>query len=251
MSSTRSNGWQRSALFRWHLYSGMVAALLVILLSVSGVLLNHGHALGLDRHYVSSGWLIRAYGLPAPPVAAFRLGDATLVQAGERLQLGQVPWPAVDAPLVGALALDDLYLLATPRWLYLHTASGELVERVPPPAELGGAIEALGLTASGAPVVRGPAASRVGDAWLSGWAELPGRAAVEWSRSVAPPPKLRAQAVRAYHARSISYERLLLDLHSGRFMGSVGPWLMDGVALLLVLQVVSGLWLWGRRIGRA
>lgn len=250
MSSTRSNGWQRSALFRWHLYSGMVAALLVILLSVSGVLLNHGHALGLDRHHVSSDWIIRAYGLPAPPVAAFRLGDTTLVQAGERLQLDGRPWPAVDAALVGAVALDELYLLATPRWLYLYTTRGERVERVPPP-ELGGAIEALGLTGAGAPVVRGPAASRVGDAWLSGWSALPGSAAVEWSHAVAPPPALRAQAVRAYHARSITYERLLLDLHSGRFMGSVGPWLMDGVALLLILQVVSGIWLWGRRIGRA
>lgn len=249
MSSTRSNGWQPSALFRWHLYSGMVAALLVILLSVSGVLLNHGHALGLDRRYVSSEWVLRAYGLPAPPVTAFRLGDATLVQAGERLQLDGAPWPPVDAALVGALALDELYLLATSRWLYLYTASGELVERVPPP-ELGGSIEALGRSAAGAPVVRGPAASRVGDAWLSGWSESPAPAAVEWSGAVAPPPALHAKAVRAYHARSISYERLLLDLHSGRFMGSAGPWLMDGVALLLILQVVSGIWLWGRRIGR-
>jgi uncharacterized iron-regulated membrane protein len=42
-------------------------------------------------------------------------------------------------------------------------------------------------------------------------------------------------------------ERVILDLHSGRFFGKLGPWLFDIAALLLILLSLSGAWIWLKR----
>lgn len=250
MSSTRTNGWRRSALFRWHLYSGMAAALLVVALALSGIALNHGHALGLDRRFVTATWILDAYGLPAPRMHAFELPHGTLVQAGEQLYLDEQRWPDVEQPLIGAFATDELVLLAEPRALWLLTASGELIEKSPPPPELRGEMLRLGATAEGAPVIAGATQRWVGDPWQGTWRPLPDATAVRWSAAQPVPAQRREALRRAYHARSITFERVLLDLHSGRVLGAAGPWLMDAAALALILQVISGIWLWGRRVGR-
>ena len=45
----------------------------------------------------------------------------------------------------------------------------------------------------------------------------------------------------------ISWERLLLDIHSGRVLGSLGVVLVDLMALLFMLMAASGVWIWSRR----
>ena len=49
----------------------------------------------------------------------------------------------------------------------------------------------------------------------------------------------------------MSLERLLLDLHSGRFFGSAGVLVYDVLALAIGFLAISGLILWirGRRNG--
>lgn len=46
---------------------------------------------------------------------------------------------------------------------------------------------------------------------------------------------------------SLSWERVLLDLHSGRIMGQLGPWIMELSAWGLILLVITGLWLQAQR----
>ncbi len=57
-----------------------------------------------------------------------------------------------------------------------------------------------------------------------------------------------AQAVLAHsRAHTLTLERVLLDLHSGRIASRFGVWFMDGIALVLISLVISGLWIWLRR----
>ncbi|MEK9766944.1 MAG: PepSY-associated TM helix domain-containing protein, partial [Thalassolituus sp.] len=46
---------------------------------------------------------------------------------------------------------------------------------------------------------------------------------------------------------SISLQRIVLDIHSGRWFGSWGIWMMDLAAVVLILLSISGLWLWWSR----
>ncbi|MCB1676365.1 MAG: PepSY domain-containing protein, partial [Halioglobus sp.] len=45
-------------------------------------------------------------------------------------------------------------------------------------------------------------------------------------------------------AQWLSWERLLLDLHSGRLAGRAGVWLADAIGVLLCALVLSGIAMW-------
>jgi hypothetical protein len=53
-------------------------------------------------------------------------------------------------------------------------------------------------------------------------------------------------------ARWLSWERVLLDLHSGRLFGQAGVWVVDAVGVLLITLASSGtlMWWFHRRRGR-
>ena len=51
----------------------------------------------------------------------------------------------------------------------------------------------------------------------------------------------------AYRGSGVPLHRIVADLHSGRFMGPVGPYVMDAAALTLILLAGSGFILWRRR----
>jgi hypothetical protein len=51
-------------------------------------------------------------------------------------------------------------------------------------------------------------------------------------------------------AAFISWERLLLDIHAARFLGSLSIWFSDFMAVLLLLLSFSGIWLWWRHSKR-
>jgi hypothetical protein len=56
------------------------------------------------------------------------------------------------------------------------------------------------------------------------------------------PPSLRA--VLPGRDAWLSWERVLLDLHSGRLGGRLGVWLMDFAGLMLCLLGLSGVTMW-------
>jgi hypothetical protein len=47
---------------------------------------------------------------------------------------------------------------------------------------------------------------------------------------------------------ALTWDRVLLDLHTGRFFGGFGPYAMDAAAILLLLLVFSGVYNWLKRI---
>ena len=65
---------------------------------------------------------------------------------------------------------------------------------------------------------------------------------IAWARPSALPADLGRALAQAQQPTGPSAERLLLDLHSGRFLGPLGPWLMDAAALGLLLLAATGLW---------
>ena len=86
----------------------------------------------------------------------------------------------------------------------------------------------------------------VADEALVSWRE---RDAVQahWATQENTPPALHARLVSAYRGKGLSMERVLLDLHSGRILGSRGELFMDGIAILFLLLASTGIWLWAKR----
>ena len=49
-------------LWRWHRRLGLLAALFVLVVAVTGIVLNHTSGLALDRRFVDWSWLNAVYG---------------------------------------------------------------------------------------------------------------------------------------------------------------------------------------------
>ena len=58
--------------------------------------------------------------------------------------------------------------------------------------------------------------------------------------------RLKKKASLAYRAQFLTFERIILDAHSGRLFGTFGVIFMDLVAVLLILLSISGVYMWVR-----
>lgn len=231
----------RIFLLRWHRRLGIVSALFVLLLAVTGLLLNHTHELGLDRMPLESAALRKLYGVA--PVSAPEAGVPGLAQAlpggeltarGGRLRMGQRD--IGDCPrLVGIVERAGQVLAVCSNRLWLLTPDGQVIDQAD---SVRGVPEGLSAVAEG----EGQVLLRAGEDSL----------AVDLSdlslKPAVPVPGLAwREAAPVATDPDLDWEQVLLDLHSGRLFGRAGVILMDAMALLFIALAVSGLVMWRRR----
>ncbi len=244
LTSPRSN---RRAFRRWHRYCGFSAALFVLALATTGLMLNHSAELGLGSRHIGFAPLLAWYDIEGDSeITSFSLAESWVSCIGDGTFLDREPLPALDGCPVGAVNSVGMWVVVTARELVLLTEGGELIERLGPAAGVPGGISAAGIRPDGALVVDTPAGSLVADRELLQWQLLGSDAEVTWSRPATAPPDLRDELLRGYRGHGLTVERFVQDLHSGRLFGRWGIYVMDGAAVLLLTLVVSGLALWRR-----
>jgi len=236
------------SLYIWHRYIGLAAALFVVVLAATGLLLNHTGELGLDSIKVSSPALLDWYGVHAPAnLLSYRAGALTITDAAGKIYLEQAALPNVEGPLQGAVEYAGLVVVATGSQLLLLTPTGELVERLDSASGVPADILAIGVAGNGALAVRTAHGSYLTDDNFIEWTASVDDTA-QWATSTKPTEQQRAALNRAWRGDGLPLERVMLDMHSGRIFGSAGVYLMDGAAILFLLLAFSGVWLWIKRI---
>jgi hypothetical protein len=235
------------SLYIWHRYIGLATAVFVILLTATGLVLNHTEDLLLDSRHVGSGLLLDWYGIDAPDdITGYRVGAISITAVGSQVYWNTTRVPRASAPLLGAVSFADLVVIAIEGQLLLFTPDGELVERLGGAAGVPAGMQALGLTPAGELAIHAAHGFyRTDDSFLE-WQET-GSLEATWSESTNPSPTLRAALQQAWRGTGLTLERVLLDLHSGRILGSWGVYLVDAAAVLFLLLAISGVWLWGKR----
>ncbi len=230
-------------LIQWHRVLGLAAAIFIINLAITGLLLNHSDQLKLTQHMVGHPLLMRLYGIPHPrPVALFRSDGRQLLVTEEQVYLNGRPLP-LHPPLAGALLYHGLWLVASGNEIILLTADGELIDTVSTPAP----IDAIGQTKE-AVIVRGNGRQWRLDGELTALEtfDTARGAAIHWSRPAPLPADPAGQ--RTLQAQlpgaTLPLERVVLDLHSGRLFGAVGVLLFDLAALMMLALTVTGCWRW-------
>ncbi len=230
-------------LWRWHRRTGVLIFLFLLLLATSGIALNHTTAIGLDARLVSWDWLIRFYGDSSAEVRAFPVGQQWLARSpAGRVYIDGRDVAPCEGELIGAQPWDGMVVAACRGELLLIAPDGQLVESVASSAGLPGPLTGLGL-ADGELVIELQDGWRVAD--LDGLAftrAAPTGALVQQQSPGVLPAELVAVLPRG--ERWLTWERVLLDLHSGRIAGSGGVWLMDLVGVLLICIASSGLIMW-------
>lgn len=228
------------SLFLWHRWLGLGVALFAIVLSITGVMLNHTESLKLDERRVTSAWILQLYGINPPSlVTAYEVQNHWISQWGDRLFLDDGPLNATGS-LHGAAATAGAVIAAGDDQILLLTPRGELIERLSMPG-----LRAIGQSDAGL-VVRTERGLLRADEKLINWSALSQESQVAWSDSAPLPETLRRDIHHELQGDGLPLERIVLDLHSGRILGSAGVWLMDAAAAVLLFSAISGVWLWMR-----
>ena len=193
----------RRVVLRWHRRIGMAAELFLLVVLTTGIVLQHPQSFGLRHNASHASWLLEWYGLPAvQPPQHFQAGQHWLSLVGESLYIDGEILTNLDANKVRAIYSDGDAI-----WLKHEEETLR--------------IDSAALAATIFPAL--PAAAE--------------------KLEISTPPAPLAEAMDAVHARNgLPLERILLDLHTGRFFGSTGAWIMDAAAIALLYLTLSGIY---------
>ena len=242
-----------STIRRLHRSLGAAAAIFILLMVLSGMVINHSNGLGLDQRHVSQPFLLGWYGLDAPEqIHSFAARDNWISFAGSQLFLDDSQISSVSNG-VGAVFSNNMLIAASSDELLLLDTSGQLIERQPWSPPEAGPIESIGLLPDGTVVVKSTDQLWLADAELLGW--QPAKETISkpiWSVSEPAPLPLIQTITQQYRGEGLSIERVLLDFHSGHIFGPIGVFVYDLLALAVGFLSISGLVLWvrGRRNGK-
>jgi len=235
------------SLYIWHRYIGISTALFVIVLTVTGLVLNHTDELELDSSYIQSDLLLNWYGIDSPgELTSYTSGPVSVTAVNDQVFWGKEPLSHVSVPLTGLLLYRDLVVIAAGGVLSLYTIDGELIEKLEHVAGVPADILAIGVTAQELLAVKTAQGIFLTDDSMLEWSR-PDKPEILWSEASPLPPESKEALQVAYRGTGLPVERVLLDLHSGRILGRAGVYLVDAAAILFLFLAASGIWLWMRR----
>ena len=247
-------------LWRWHRRFGLLAAVFVLLLVVTGIALNHTDLLTLDRRFVENRWLLSLYGAAEQQPTAFPVANSPATSeasrwisrtAGGHLYLDEVEVASCRGELFGALVQNGVLLVACEQELVLITSDGQLLETISSSTGLPVPLTGLGRAGAAAAIKTEVGWLRADVDRLTFTPDLPSGVIIQQLTGGKLPATIHDALPKG--ARWLTWERLLQDLHSGRLFGSAGVYFMDFIALCLASLASSGVAMWflhRRRKGR-
>lgn len=226
-------------LYRWHRRGGLAAAVIIILVTVSGIALNHTGDLELDSYYPQSSLLLWPYESAIEIRQGISTKDGWLHVFNQQVLLDAKVLGECSR-LIGFASTDrEMLLVCEEQWLLLNS-DWTLLELIDPAFFQLEHIKAIG---SGE--------QRFAVQVDSGhWyvLDLETYSALLLSKAdfISVPYELTSLplSVDSSRNKTISWQRLLLDMHSGRWLGKYGVWLVDLAAIILLFLALSGCWIW-------
>lgn len=241
---------KRRTIVNFHRWLGGLSAIFLLVVSITGLVLNHSGWLGLDDISIRNPLILKQYGMSAgDDITAIQLaGGATLAHLGGRLYLNGEALTTAGPPL-GYTENPDFVVVVHSEGFLLLTPSGELIEKI----DLGSLpfdeITALGQTPEEVTVVVADGqAWQVDGEWLD-YEPYDGDYTVRALPAVSLSPDSTKQLLDGYQGAGVPLYRVILDLHSGRLLGLPGRTLMDLSAVAVIVLVISGLMGWRKRAG--
>ena len=240
----------RILFLKWHRSIGVFSAGFMFFLALSGLVLNHAHTIGLDKQSIHLKPLLSWYGIEIQTShSGYSFGNSWLSN-----QQNSLYWN--DKKIIECLKLQTALLyqsfilaLCSEKIIVL-TTKGLIVEVISELPEQLVDIASMPKNNEANPflLLQGEFKNYHFD--LENLKFTPVDVIFSTTNKVKtgvlPSPLLsRLNNIATDH--SITWERLLLDLHSGRFFGQAGIILVDLLALMFIFLSISGAWLWLRR----
>jgi hypothetical protein len=231
----------------WHRKVGITAAIFVILLVVSGLLLNHTVRLNLQNKFVKNDMLLNWYHIqPKGEVIGFMVNQHWFTQIDSRIYFDKMEITNHIDSLFGVVSISDGFVVALDESLLILTKSGEIIEGLSGADGVPSGIKSIGLSEGGEIVIRAAHGDYLADLEATEWREKEGLI-VNWSVPKEIPEDLNDQLLTLYRGTGLPLERIILDIHSGRILGNAGVLLVDFMAILFLLLAMSGVWVWYKK----
>ncbi len=227
-------------LWHWHRRLGLVACILLLILAVTGILLNHSAQWGWDRSPISSQWILQSYGFEPPEdFKGLKLNDQYWIKSGDQIFYNDQSVALCNKPWHSLLELDGMVVAACPDQIALFADDGSLLESIntlPQPnlqnaARVEGERRLLLVYLLDQQYLWDPDSLEVET--TTGLKPLP-------AEFVAVPEDLAESLADAFRVKDLTWERFVLDLHAGRWFGGWGWVLMDLGALFMLALSISG-----------
>ena len=227
-----------------HRYIGLSVAIIAIFLAITGIMLNHTNQIGIDKNFVHSPTILKWYGIQPPvKVTGFQIEQHWLSRWNDDIYFNDQRIAQSSSPLRGAIKTNHFYALSTAEEIWLLTVDGEIIEKLSAPAEKLGDILALGHQDKHTVIKTEQGISRA-DSDLIAWHPITDTR-ISWSQAAPLPIPLSEKIFTKGH--SISWERVLLDMHSGRIVTAGGTLLIDLAGIMLIVLALSGCIIWLKR----
>ncbi len=231
--------------FLWHRRLGLLALVLLIILSITGIMLNHTESLELDSHNIDNRLLLDWYGLnPSGEPLSFQAGQHIVTQWDQQLFLNDRLITTTHEPLLGAINNKDVMVILLSNTILLLDDTGSLIEQLQPAFS---PFQRLGQFNNLACIEAADKKKYIADQDIISW-QLIQIDKIDWSLPTVLNSSQKEQIRRSYRGSGLSLERVILDLHSGRlFNENWGVYLMDASAVIMILLGMSGVWVWWTR----
>ena len=231
-------------LLSWHRYIGLGVAIIAIHLAITGILLNHTSDIGLSKTYINNSTILNWYGIQLPDqLSGFKIEDNWLSHWNDTIYFNDHIIAKSIYPLRGAVVTSNFYALATSEEIWLLTIDGEIIEKLNTPAEKLGDIMLIGIQDNSV-VINTEQGNFRADKDLIAWQPVT-KNKLNWSQQELVPNEL--SDLLFSHGHSISWERLLLDLHSGRIVSTAGTLFVDLAGVALLFLAITGFTIWTKR----
>lgn len=240
--------------FLWHRRIGLAALLLVIILAVTGILLNHTEQFKLDETYVSNSWLLSWYGIESgdEPVSYLVVTEKSKTEPrhiistlDNQLFFDAAAVATIEQNMHGAIIAEEFIVVALDNELILLSFDGELIERISTSLSFGD-IQRLGKKYDRPVIETSDALFYMADEHILDW-DVIFNDGIQWAEKYKLDDNEKEKLLLAYRGNGLKLERIILDLHSGRIFGHYGVYLMDAAAFALLWLSLSGLWVWSSR----
>lgn len=232
----------RAWCWHWHQRLGVSSALLFVVIAVTGIMLNHTSALQLAKHQVNQTWLIEWYGLAKQKQMSIEMPAGLIRQQKQQVLLNNQFLASCDAPLVSAAPTVLGDVVACRDSLLVVGPDGQLLDVIT--ADYG-----LPFPISAMQKCQGNVLSMIVDTQTLLF-DIESLSVLKDAQSCSGDQYPRVETL-VVEGDGLDWQKVIQDLHSGRFFGTLGVWIYDLATLALLFLSLSGFWLWYNRRRRS
>ncbi|MFL2556116.1 MAG: PepSY domain-containing protein [Gammaproteobacteria bacterium] len=233
---------------KWHKKIGIFIALFVIFLSISGIALNHSEKLRLNTTFIQMEWLLDLYQISPPSeLISFPTHNNNWAsQLGKRIYFNDKEIINDANKLVGVIYVNNTFVVGYDGKLMVLTNKGELLESLSGVEGVPAGMKKIGYDEVNNVIIESAHGYYRVNLEILAWDEHDYLSA-DWSTVSNISEHLKKAIFNEYRGRGLTIEKVLLDMHSGRVVGTWGVYFMDLVAILFLIISFTGVWMWWQR----